>query len=339
MTLWNELALLGRVLTMTSNDQRPVGNGGGGAAPAGAGPQARPAGSRLAALRSSRFVVATAKPKVRSSVVTARMLTGGAGMLPGFLIVGAQRSGTGSMDRALRQHPALFGGLLREEVHYFDLHYDRGMGWYRSHFPFRSWARWATRAAGSSPVAFDTSPYYMFHPLAAERIARDLPGVKLLVLVRDPVERAYSAHAHETFFGYESEPFERALELESTRLAGEAERIVADRGYASHSHQHHAYRARGQYAEQLERLERLFGRDRIHVVESQAFFTSPGPAYDRVLEFLGLPHAGYPNFRRFNTRPRAAPMPKHVRAALEEHYRPYDERLATWLGHEPSWRA
>jgi hypothetical protein len=162
--------------------------------------------------------------------------------------------------------------------------------------------------------------------------------VKLLMLVRDPVERAYSAHAHETFFGYESEPFERALELEPTRLAGEAERIVADPGYASHSHQHHAYRTRGQYAEQLERLAGLVGRDRIHVVESEVFFTRPELAYDAVLEFLGLPHAGYPDFKRRNTRPRAAPMPSHVRAALTEHYRPYDERLARWLGHEPGWR-
>ena len=99
----------------------------------------------------------------------------------------------------------------------------------------------------------------MFHPLAGERIRRDLPGVKLLVLVRDPVERAYSAHAHELARGYETEPFERALELEDQRLAGEAERIVAQPGYLSHSHQHHAYLARGRYADQLERLDKLLG--------------------------------------------------------------------------------
>ena len=65
------------------------------------------------------------------------------------------------------------------------------------------------------------------------------------MLVRDPVERAYSAHAHELARGFETEPFERALELEDQRLSGEAERIVADPGYLSHSHQHHAYRAQG----------------------------------------------------------------------------------------------
>lgn len=162
--------------------------------------------------------------------------------------------------------------------------------------------------------------------------------MKLLVLLRDPVERAYSAHTHETYHGYETEPFERALELEPARLAGEAERILADPGYASHSHQHHAYRARGQYVEQLERLAEIFGRERVHVVDSEAFFARPGPVYDGVLEFLGLAHRGYPAFRRHNSRSRA-PMRPQTRDELTAYYRPYDERLAAWLGREPGWWA
>jgi hypothetical protein len=157
------------------------------------------------------------------------------------------------------------------------------------------------------------------------------------VLVRDPVERAYSAHAHELARGFETEPFDRALELEDTRLAGEHERIVADPRYVSHSHQHHAYRARGRYAEQLERLEQLFGRERVHVVDSGRFFADPRPVYDAVLDFLGLPLRGYPAFERHNARPRS-PMPDAVRAALDGHFLPHDERLTGWLGHEPSWR-
>ena len=187
-------------------------------------------------------------------------------------------------------------------------------------------------------MAFESSPYYMFHPLAPARIARDLPGVKLLVLLRDPVERAYSGHAHEVAHGFETETFQRALELEPVRLDGEEERIIAEPGYASYSHQHHSYRARGQYAEQLERLAALFGRERIHVVDSGDFFLDPERVYDGVLAFLGLPKRGYPVFKRRNARPRPVPMLKAVRADLEEHYRPHDERLATWLGYEPSWR-
>lgn len=278
-----------------------------------------------------------ARRAVQAMSVTAGRITCAARMLPGFLIVGAQRGGTTSMYRALGQHPAITKAVLHKGVHYFDLNYHRGRSWYRAHFPLGVSAARAGRAAGAAALTFESSPYYLFHPLAAERIARDLPGVRLLVLVRDPVERAYSAHAHELARGFESESFERALELEPERLDGEVERMIADQSYLSYGHQHQAYVARGQYAEQLDRLERLFGTGRIHVVDSGDFFAKPEPVYDSVLEFLGLPRLGYPEFERHNARPRA-PMPDPLRSRLSAHFEPYDRRLTRWLGEIPSWR-
>ena len=278
-----------------------------------------------------------ARRAAHSVSVSAGRLTRRARMLPGFLIVGAQRSGTTSMYRTLAQHPAILKAVLHKGVHYFDTGYGHGLGWYQGHFPLRARAALARRATGDVPLTFESSPYYMFHPLAAERISRDLPGVKLLVLVRDPVERAYSAHAHELARGYETEPFERALELEDQRLAGEAERIVSEPGYLSHSHQHHAYLTRGLYAGQLDRLGQAVGRDRVHVVDSGRFFTDPEPVYDGVLDFLGLRQHGYPVFERHNARPRS-PMPETLRATLNDHFAAPDERLTGWLGHPPSWR-
>ncbi len=165
--------------------------------------------------------------------------------------------------------------------------------------------------------------------------------MKLLVLVRDPVERAYSAYTHERARGFETEPFERAIELEAERLRGEAERVAAEPGYLSHSHQHQAYVTRGQYVEQLSRLEQLFGRDRIHVIDSGDFFTKPEPAYDRVLDFLGLARGGYPPFERHNARPRS-PIDPALRERLDALFAPFDDKLsaAGWLGEAgiPSWR-
>jgi hypothetical protein len=258
-------------------------------------------------------------------------------MLPSFLIVGAERCGTTSLFHLLRQHPTVFNGTLpRKEVRFFNHRYSRGLAWYQCHFPFTARARLAARGTGE-PVAFEATADYMFHPLAPERIYRDLPGVRLIALVRDPVERAHSAHAHQVGFGWETEPFERALELEDSRLDGELERLIADPAYYSFDLDKHAYRARGCYADQLERLERLFGRDRILVIDSGDFFAAPGPVYDQVLDFLELPHRGDPVFTPQNARPRSA-MPATVRGALEEYFRPHDERLAAWLGREPSWR-
>jgi hypothetical protein len=280
-------------------------------------------------------------PAALSAVQTATRsvgrLTSGLRMTPDFLIIGGQRCGTTSLYRTLREHPSVFPPVAHKGVHYFDTSYAKGMSWYRAHFPLEATARRAEKETGVRPLAFESSPYYMFHPLAADRIARDLPGVKVVVLLRDPVERAYSAHAHELARGFETEDFETALALEDSRLAGEAERILADPTYNSHSLQHHGYLQRGRYVEHLERLEAILGRDRMHVVDSHRFFTEPEPVYDDVLRFLGLPHTGYPVFERHNARPRS-PMDPALRARLDEHFAPYDERLAGWLGTPASWR-
>jgi hypothetical protein len=125
--------------------------------------------------------------------------------------------------------------------------------------------------------------------------------------------------------------------LEPDRLRGEAERIEVDPGYLSHSHQHHAYRLRGQYAQQLDRLVKLFDRSDIHVVDSGDFFSRPEPVYDSVLDFLGLASAGYPQFERHNARPRSV-IPSEIGVRLDEHFAPFDEQLAHWLAQVPSWR-
>jgi hypothetical protein len=278
----------------------------------------------------------TAYRAARSVSRTVGRWTAEARMLPGFLIVGAQRCGTTSLYKTLIQHPAVLPAVLHKGVHYFDTGYDRGPAWYRGHFPTQRRAAAVRRAHGTA-ITGESSPYYMFHPLAAERIAKDLPDVKLLVLLRDPVERAYSAHSHELARRFETEPFERALELEEQRTAGEEAKMLADPGYQSETYQHNAYLARGRYIEQLVRLTDIFGRDRLHVIDSDDFFAEPRPAFDAVCEFLELPGAADIAFGKHNARARA-PMRVGLRTRLEEHFAPYDERLAAWWGRTPSWR-
>ena len=80
------------------------------------------------------------------------------------------------------------------------------------------------------------------------------------------------------------------------------------------------------------------GRDRVLVLDSGEFFTRPEDAFERVLRFLGLPWIGELAFARHNARGRPSPMSATLREQLTEHYEPYDERLAAWLGGVPSWR-
>ena len=139
-----------------------------------------------------------------------RRATAPARDLPDFVILGAQRSGTTSLYDWLSDHPAVVPAT-RKEVHYFDLHYDRGLGWYRAHFPMGHGAH----------LTGEATPYLLFHPLAPDRVARDLPPTtRFVVLLRHPVQRAVSHYWHERRMGTESETLAVAVAAEEQRLAG-----------------------------------------------------------------------------------------------------------------------
>lgn len=256
--------------------------------------------------------------------------------LPSFILVGAQRAGTTSLFRALTSHPLVYSANFHKGVNYFDVNYARPYSWYRGHFPTEAHLRRHSPDVGADPITFEASGYYMFHPCAAERIAQHLPGVRILAMLRDPVERAYSAWKHESARGFEAETFERALALEDERLAGEVRRIRADRDYYSFAHRHQAYRRRGEYVDQLERLLDFFPAEQLHVIDSETFFEQPETTYAGVLDFLGLPRLFPDRFDRWNGRP-SSPMPDSVREELRAWFREPDAALADLLGRRPAW--
>jgi hypothetical protein len=262
-------------------------------------------------------------------------------MTPSFIVIGGQRCGTTTIFKSLSDHPQIMRPPVEKGTDYYTLNYSRGFDWYRGHFPLRSSARLQSRGipGAKDAVAFEACTYYMFHPLAIERLAKDFPDIKLVAMLRDPVERAYSAYKHEFARGFESESsFERALELEDTRLAGEIERMRADPDYESIAHRHHAYALRGQYVEQLERVFQHFPREQVHVMESESFFADPEREYASLTAFLGLETFMPAKFDQHNARP-SSPMPQAAKERLEQHYRSYDERLEQLLGRRVAWRS
>ena len=176
---------------------------------------------------------------------------------PGFIVIGAKRGGTTSLYNYLLEHPSiqpLFPGRRRiKGVHYYDSDYARGLRWYRSHFPLTAVGRHIARPGVSPATACEASPYYLFHPLAATRLAADYPNVPLIVLLRDPVERAYSHYKERVSNAGETLSFADALAAEPDRLNGETERIIAEPGYRSVEHENHSYVAQGRYLDMLPR--------------------------------------------------------------------------------------
>ena len=256
---------------------------------------------------------------------------------PDYLILGAQRSGTTSLYRYLVQHPAVGPVLLEKGVHFFDVNYERGFSWYRSHFPSVAYRWWIRSHHGMDLITGEASPYYLFHPLAPARVTRDLPHVKLIVMLRDPVRRAHSHYRHEVDRGYEHLPtFEEALDAEPDRLAGETERILADPGYTSFNHQHYSYIARGHYLEQLQAWLERFPRDRMLVIGSEDFFRNPGPVVQRVHAFLGLPRWISPAIVKHNAG-RYPPIQEATRRRLVEHFEEPSRRLSRFLDVDFGW--
>ena len=174
--------------------------------------------------------------------------------LPEFLIIGAQRTGTTSLYKYLSEHPQFRSATLKTKgVHFFDTRYDKGMAWYRAHFPTTAFRALFKARHGADLVTGEASPYYLFHPHVPYRLHQHLPNVKLIAMLRDPIERTYSQWQHELSRGFEHlDPSRTALDAEAGRLAGEVEKMNADPDYKSYSHQHHSYMARSRYADQIE---------------------------------------------------------------------------------------
>ncbi len=248
-------------------------------------------------------------------------------LVPSFLIVGAQRSGTTSLQKYLQQHPG-FVAPVRKEVHYFDRHYARGLDWYLSHFPQHR----------DGAISGDATPYYLYHPLAAGRAGQQLPNAKIVVLLRDPAERARSHYQHEVAKGCEDLSLEAALDAEPSRLEGEVERLISDGTYQSYAHQHHSYVSRGRYLEQLLRWEAVYGRDQVLVLTSEDLFADPQSTLATLLEFLGLEPFALRDAKIHNSYVKR-PISDAVFDRLTRELHDDNVRLYDHLGRDLGWRS
>jgi hypothetical protein len=187
-----------------------------------------------------------------------------------------------------------------------------------------------------SGVVGEASPSYLFHPLAAERVARMLPNARLIALLRNPVDRAFSHYQHEVALGREELSFEDALAQEDERMRGELDRMLRDPTYFSHAWWNYTYAARGRYAEQLERWFAAFPREQLLVLLTDDLAADTASTYRRVLEFLEVEPRGLDSYPRIFER-EYGEMDPVTRARLEEEFAEPNLRLTELLGRELPW--
>lgn len=276
---------------------------------------------------------------VRSGLVQYGVHTSDRRPLPDFLIIGAKRGGTTSLWNYLIEHPLvprLFPAWNTKTSHFFEGNWTNGVPWYRSHFPTQRQRFALERRHGGASRVGEAAPMYMFHPLAPQRVREVVPDVRLIVLLRDPVERAYSHWKERRTNDVEPLDFADALVAEGERTAGELKRLVADPSYVSHAYDWYSYRARGRYLEHLAPWLDTFDRSQFLFVPSEDLYSQPSLVYARTLEFLDLPPFDPGDFRVYNDRP-SAPMDSAIRSELTHYYHPYNTALAERLDMTFRW--
>jgi hypothetical protein len=266
----------------------------------------------------------------------ARRNPGRGRMLPDFVIIGAAKGGTTSLYGWLCEHPFV-APATHKEVHYFDYNHYRSEDWYRKHFPLEREGNAFAAAQGRPFLTGEASPSYISHYWAPHRLATLLPEAKLLVALRNPIERAYSQFQMSRREGEEElESFADAVAVEDRRLDPERARAMKDPRYNSWPIGCWSYLMRSRYAEQLERWFELFPRERFHFVTLEQLSAEPQLALDGVHEFLGLPPHRHEDLQPLHT---AAydPMPAETLASLTDYFRPHNERLYEMVGIDFGW--
>jgi hypothetical protein len=264
-----------------------------------------------------------------------RLATAAIRTLPHFIIVGAAKGGTSSLYWYLSQHPQVIPAI-KKELHFFDIDFHRGIRWYRSNFPLAIRLKIRNAAKGIRHISGEGSPYYMFHPHAPRRMAEVVPRARLIVLLRDPVKRAYSHYNHVVRTGGEPLSFVDAIKMEKERLDGEAAKMISDERYRSRNHRRHSYITRGYYIEQLTELAKYFSRQQIMVVKSEDLFERTQESYARILQFLELEPWTLESTTARNIGT-YSPGPVPLEEELRAHFRPYNTRLYDYLGVDFGW--
>jgi hypothetical protein len=193
-------------------------------------------------------------------------------------------------------------------------------------------------------ITGEGSPEYLFYPQTANKVAELLPAVKLIALLRDPVERAYSQYRHNLRWGHEKLSFSDAITLEEERTKEGKERATNEINYHNFSYQRASYLARGIYVDQLVRWMRLFPREHILILSSEDFYQDPAEIYKKALTFLEVPpiepkslKRGYQQYNKSTDSVAPPKMDPVIRKQLIAYFEPHNDRLYKFLGHDFGW--
>jgi hypothetical protein len=257
-------------------------------------------------------------------------------VLPNFIIFGVSRSGTTSLYQYLVQHPNIEPCVIKEP-RFFDMYFDRGLNWYKMNFPSQVQKFIFNKIKHKKLITGEASGAYLHNPHTAKRIYNLNSNMKLILLMRNPVDRAFSHYKRKVKNGSEKLSFEQVIDQEQLRINGEMEKMEKNQNYYSPIYHSLSYLNTGFYAEHLKKWLNYFPLKQILILENGELSRDPQMVYDQVIEFLGLPKWKLSNYRKFSKQDLKLDMNPKTREQLLDYCKPFNEELYSLIGKRFDW--
>ena len=264
-----------------------------------------------------------------------QMATSSIRTLPNFIIIGSSKSGTWAIHNYLLQHPDV--AYSARNIHFFEYAYSNKISWYKSHFPTKLYKSLVESIHKRKCLMSEHTSTYLHHPLIPQRVKDGIPDVKLIVSLRNPIDRAYSNYHMFVRIGTEKRTFEDAVfsEIKRIEIIKENDNFqIKNPNFANHVLFN--YLRHGTYVDKLENWLKFFRREQFCIVENKDLSKNPQQVLDKIFEFLNVPHFKLRQEERWNVG-KYKKMKESTRKTLEDFFKPYNERLYKLLGQNFSW--
>ena len=258
-------------------------------------------------------------------------ITGPIRSLPDFIIIGTVRSGTTSLYYNICQHQCVLTAAY-DELGFFDSNYHLGLNWYRSLFP-TLFSKWVVKQKTQFAITGEDTPFYIWNPLVAKRILKIIPNVKLIVLFRNPVDRAYSNYHLAVREGSENLSFEDAIQSELDSLKNS--KIKSDDDVKKYTVPR-SYIAKGFYADQLKIWLKLFKSKQLFITSTEDFESNANNTLNKIYDFLEIPQINLKNLEKHKVAS-YPPMKDETRKFLVDLYKIHNEELFRMISKEFDW--
>ncbi|MGB3402769.1 MAG: tetratricopeptide repeat protein [Microcoleaceae cyanobacterium] len=237
---------------------------------------------------------------------------------PDFIIIGAQKSGTTSLYHYLSQHPKVISSIVKE-INFWSKDFDKGLDWYLAQFPPSPKRR--------KLLTGEASPSYLNTREAPERLSQAFPNIKLIILLRNPVNRAISHYYHWQRENWTSNSLKDGIEQDIQQLENPEN---------DYWNQPHSYVGRGIYIRFLKKWMSLFPKEQFLIIKSEDFYEKPAKTLSQVYQFLDIPNRKIEEYKQYNSGSYSS-IDTSIIKQLQAYFKPYNTELEEFLGRKFDW--